>query len=211
MEWVRFFFCVVDDSKIFCQTHALPRAHANQSTQTRTTTTTTVTYLNALLVAEVGGQALDGDAELSRAFLRAPVERDGVVGKLFHASQDPRRRLRVGVEDPLLDRVLATVPKAPRLQLAVLVLLVAEDDHDDGLDGSVGLHVVRRVLVGPVVDGDGVELALVDVRHLVFVDALGRRHRRVQRVVKAVRIVTAIGGKKRKMNEGQSLRGLEHR
>ena len=88
--------------------------------------------------------------------------------------------------------MLPRVPEAPCFELALLTFLVSEDDHNHRLDRGVGPEVFRGVLVRLVVDGQLVELAFVDIRHPVLVNALGRRNRRLERVLEPVWIVTIV-------------------
>lgn len=84
---------------------------------------------HALLVAEVGAQALHGDVDLRVLLHRIPVERDRVVRNLLDRADDAGRVLRVRVQDTLLDRVLSRVPELPGLNLFFVRLLLTEDQQ----------------------------------------------------------------------------------
>ena len=66
-------------------------------------------------------------------------------------------------------RVLSVMPELPSLDLLLLRLAVPEHEHDHRLHRwGLELPVVR---IGLVVEGDSVELALVDVGHLVVLSS----------------------------------------
>ena len=141
---------------------------------------------------------MDGETEFGRPFFGAPVEGDGVVGDLFIRSERAVSRFGVRIQDALFVRVLPGMPESPRLEFVVGVFLLAEDDHDHGFDRRVGLDVVLRVGIRPVVDGEGVELSLVHVRHAVFIRPLGGGDGSLEFVVEAVGIGT-VGKREKKI------------
>ena len=56
-----------------------------------------MTHLNPFLIAEIGGEALEGDAQLGRAFLGTPMESDGIVRDFLGRAENADGSLGVGV------------------------------------------------------------------------------------------------------------------
>jgi len=129
---------------------------------------------------------LDGNVYLSRTFQRVPVDCYGIVGNFLYAAYKAYAVLGIGVEYPLLDAVLPTVPEVPSLYLVLWTLLFSKHQHHDTLNS---LRLERLVRVWDVLHGDAVELALVDVSDAVILAPLVGGDGRLQVVAEPVLVV----------------------